>query len=327
MPRIRSVHPDLCRDDVLAQASAEAERTFVRLWPHLDDDGRAVDDPRLIKADLYPLHDHVTADDVDRDLAELADLGLVIRYQVAGRRYLTAKPDAWPRYQKPRRPVPSKYPPPPPNTDGTPPDNVRTRSDNVGRIGPEARNPGVPDNVRTPPDKCAPEGSRRGVGVGGEQEQEGECEGEGPTGDHAPPRLTPRQRDEVLDQAIELLTERALATTPSRGNPAAHRAAIRRGKRTDHHQAAHQHLVADPTLTPDRLAQLLEPVAPGPVARPDPLDATQAATRALAERNRLRLVGEACPSCHGTGWVEDTDADPADWQVTPCPTCHAEAAS
>lgn len=112
-PRIRSVHPDLCVDDTLAGVSAEAERTFCRLWTHLDDDGRCLDNPKLLKAALYPLHDGVTAESIDGELAELERSGVLLRYESDGKRYLSAKPAAWGRYQKPRHPQPSKYPAPP----------------------------------------------------------------------------------------------------------------------------------------------------------------------------------------------------------------------
>ena len=160
MPRIRSVHPDICTDEVVAQIGAEAERMWVRLWTHLDDEGRCVDNPRLIRAALFPLLDDVFAEDVDVWLDLLADAELIRRYKVDGRRYLTAKPIAWARWQKPRRKVESRLPPPPKR------DNVRTPRDIGGH--------------------CAP------VVVGGdggemETETEGESEGE-PTG---PFRITP----------------------------------------------------------------------------------------------------------------------------------------
>lgn len=126
MPRIRSVHPEICEDETLAEVSAYADRTFVRIWTHMDDEGRVVDDARLLKAKLYPLHDSMTAERVEKDLCELAQVGLLQRYVVDGKRYLQAKPKAWARWQKPRRRVPSKLPPCPP------PDNVRTVSDNSG---------------------------------------------------------------------------------------------------------------------------------------------------------------------------------------------------
>lgn len=112
MPRIRSVHPDICDDETMSMVSANAERTFIRLWTHLDDDGRGVDNPKLWKGKLYPLHDDVTASHVDADLNELASHGLIIRYEVDGKRYLCAKPSTWKKFQKPQRPTKSKLPPP-----------------------------------------------------------------------------------------------------------------------------------------------------------------------------------------------------------------------
>lgn len=153
MARIRSVHPDICTDEVLARLSGDVERCYVRLWTHLDDEGRAVDNPLLIKAALFPLVETISTSDVDGWLARLADAGLVRRYEVDGRRYLTAKPDAWARWQKPRRKVDSKLPEPP-----------------------------CADNVGTPPDN-GPQCPTGGGDVGGgememDEEKEGESEGE-----------------------------------------------------------------------------------------------------------------------------------------------------
>lgn len=140
MARIRSVHPEICTDDALALLPAEVERTFVRLWTHLDDEGRCVDDPRLIKAALYPLHDLSVAE-VDRDLDQLASVGLIIRYTVEQKHYLSAKPASWTQWQKPRHKYESKHPGPdqgtvrPPQSDG--------RRTDVGRgtavVGVEGR--------------------------------------------------------------------------------------------------------------------------------------------------------------------------------------------
>lgn len=131
MPRIRSVHPDICRDRGLAGVSAEAERTFVRLWPHLDDDGRALDDVELIKADCYPVHRYVTVEDVAADLLELHAAGLILRYEKDGERYLSAKPAAWAEYQKPRHRYESKFPGP--TEDGVRPVPAEEVPSHVGR--------------------------------------------------------------------------------------------------------------------------------------------------------------------------------------------------
>ena len=123
MPRIRSIPPDVCELEALTRVSPYADRTFLRLWTEADDYGRAKDDPRILVAHLYPLDDRMTAERVERDLAELAAEGLVHRYVVEGQRYLCIDEAVW-AWQKPRRKVPSKLPP------WQPPDNVRTQSDN-----------------------------------------------------------------------------------------------------------------------------------------------------------------------------------------------------
>ena len=153
MPRIRSVSPDICTDQGLVKLSGDAERLYVRLWTHLDDDGRCEDDLLLLKAALFPRHRHIGEDQIERWLDELVVNGQLIRYERGGKRLLTAKPDRWLQYQKPRRKVDSKLPAP------TRADIVGTRSDSGAQC---------------------PTG---GGDVGGEememeQEMEGESEGE-----------------------------------------------------------------------------------------------------------------------------------------------------
>lgn len=135
MPRIRSVHPDICVSDTLADLPAELERTFVRLWTHCDDEGRCKDSPKLIKAALYPLHDDMTWERLDGELDSLADKGLIVRY-VAGRdRYLAVR--SWGEYQHPQRPKASIIPPPeassPTEPSPTSPPTTREESRNRTR--------------------------------------------------------------------------------------------------------------------------------------------------------------------------------------------------
>lgn len=108
MARIRSVKPELCSSETMAGVSAEAERTFVRLWTHCDDEGRAKDHPKLLKAQLFPLHDDVSAADVDRHLDELVRVGCIVRYRVGGERFLCVP--SWSDHQKPQKKQESKLP-------------------------------------------------------------------------------------------------------------------------------------------------------------------------------------------------------------------------
>jgi hypothetical protein len=109
--RIRSIHPDALKSEKLQAASAEAERCYWRLLTHCDDEGRAEDDARLFRSWLFPLDDDLRASTVEGWLSELASLGLIVRYETDGRRYLAVT--QWDRFQKPRKRFDSHLPPPP----------------------------------------------------------------------------------------------------------------------------------------------------------------------------------------------------------------------
>lgn len=118
MARIRTIKPDFFTSLTIADLPIPARLTFVGLWTHVDDEGRCVYDPRLIKAAVWPLDDR-TAADVDGDVQELARLGLVTLYTVGDRTYLAVS--GWREHQRVNRPTPSKLPPPPePDTETTP---------------------------------------------------------------------------------------------------------------------------------------------------------------------------------------------------------------
>lgn len=110
MPRIRSVHPDLCVSESMALLPAEVERTYVRLWTHMDDQGRCVDNVKLIKAAIYPLHDDMTLIELDKHLNRLVGGSHLIDYEVDGKPYLQVR--EWTKYQHPQRPAKEKLPAP-----------------------------------------------------------------------------------------------------------------------------------------------------------------------------------------------------------------------
>lgn len=110
MARIRSVSPDLCTSEKMAGLPASAERTFVRLWTHCDDEGRWLDNPRLLKAALYPLVDEVTIEVLDDELELLFASNLIVRYEIDGRAFGAVV--SWDEYQHPQKPSKSKLPAP-----------------------------------------------------------------------------------------------------------------------------------------------------------------------------------------------------------------------
>ncbi len=108
MARIRSLKPEFCTSLDIAQLSIPCRLHFAMLWTYSDDAGRGIDDPRLIKAALWPLDDDVTAVQVEAWQVELEDKGRIVRYEAEGKALFEIIKFA--DHQKPNRVVPSKLP-------------------------------------------------------------------------------------------------------------------------------------------------------------------------------------------------------------------------
>ena len=117
MARIRSVKPEFFTSETIASFSHAARLTFIGLWTHADDGGRAPDNPRLLKAAVWPLDDDVTVADVANHLAEFEAAGRICRYTVDGKRYLHIV--SWGEHQKPKNPS-TRHPECPRQTHGRP---------------------------------------------------------------------------------------------------------------------------------------------------------------------------------------------------------------
>lgn len=108
MARIRTIKPEFFRSRVLSECSLRARLTFIGLWTVCDDEGRYRYEPELLKADLWPFEEDITAKDVNADVLELEAHGLVCCYETAGKRYLHIV--NWHEHQKINRPTPSRLP-------------------------------------------------------------------------------------------------------------------------------------------------------------------------------------------------------------------------
>lgn len=108
MARIRTIKPEFFTSLSNSDLSFPARLTFIGLWTHADDEGRCVDDARLIKAAIWPLERSVKA--VEADLVELESADKVTRYGRDGRRYLAIT--EWLTHQRINRPTASKLPAP-----------------------------------------------------------------------------------------------------------------------------------------------------------------------------------------------------------------------
>src|SRR5213079_413204 len=87
MARIRNIKPEFFTSEAVSELPIRARLTWIGLWTHCDNHGRARDNVKLIKAAVWPL-DEVTLKDIEDDLATLAQHGRIVRYSVRGKRYL-----------------------------------------------------------------------------------------------------------------------------------------------------------------------------------------------------------------------------------------------
>ena len=82
--RSRNIKPGFFKNDTLAELDFAGRLLFIGLWGIADREGRLEDRPKKIKAEVFP-YDEVN---VDGFLGELARLGFILRYEVAGERYI-----------------------------------------------------------------------------------------------------------------------------------------------------------------------------------------------------------------------------------------------
>ncbi len=111
MPRIRSVKPEFFTSEPVNACSMPAQLLFIGLWTHSDDEGRSVDNVRVLKGALFPLNDEMTPNRIESGLVELARQQLIVRYSVERKRYIVVR--NFKEHQHPKKPTPSKIPPPP----------------------------------------------------------------------------------------------------------------------------------------------------------------------------------------------------------------------
>jgi len=86
--RIRSVKPEFWTDPDNARLSRDARLLYIALWNIADEHGRLHGDPRFVKGQAFPYDDDMDAVAVLRLLIELAEHGVVVRYEVDGNQYL-----------------------------------------------------------------------------------------------------------------------------------------------------------------------------------------------------------------------------------------------
>jgi hypothetical protein len=84
MARARLLKPGFFANETLAELPFETRLLFAGLWCLADREGRLEDRPVRIRAQVFP-YDGV---DAEKMLSELAAAGFIVRYTVAGARYI-----------------------------------------------------------------------------------------------------------------------------------------------------------------------------------------------------------------------------------------------
>lgn len=149
MARIRSVKPSFFMSRAVKKLTDKQKLVWQGLWPNADDEGRLLDEPGILVGLLWALS--VTEPKLDQILDDLHRHGRIIRYVVAGERYIQVT--NWKEHQKISKPTPSLIPPVPLVEDsGSAPGVGREGSLGEGKGEERKGGGGVQD--AEPPTKC-----------------------------------------------------------------------------------------------------------------------------------------------------------------------------
>lgn len=293
MARIRTIKPEFFTSLTIADLPLTARLTFIGLWTHVDDEGRCVDEPRLIRAAVWPLDDRL-ASDVEDDLRALHDASLILRYEHAGRRYLAIR--SWDEHQRIDKPKTSKHPAP---EEGTP--TPPTPPNGTGATHPTSTNAEILDTSETHPGRV-PDASTTHPGTVpvGTGNREGNREGNrNPPTPHAPD--TPDNPAAVeTGRALPDRMADAFLERYSRGN-AYNRRQIRR-------------TIADTLAndtSPDELWDALQRL--GDLSKPISAGTLQFAFSDIRKANLPAVAGSNVVALPGGQQLTGTDARVAGW--------------
>ena len=111
MARNRSISPDLWTDDKVMALSQNAILVYIGLISMADDEGRLEWKPVQLASRIFGLREGLTVKKFSEWMEEIAEGGLVVVYEVDGKKY--AYHPAWFKHQYVNKPQPSKIPLPP----------------------------------------------------------------------------------------------------------------------------------------------------------------------------------------------------------------------
>lgn len=119
MARTRYLKPEFFTDADIAELAPLCRLFYQGLWGQADREGRLLDEPRELRARILPFD----IADGEAMLTKLAEKGFVIRYEVAGVRYICIP--TLTKHQHFHRDERARGLPPPPTVSAKPPDIIR----------------------------------------------------------------------------------------------------------------------------------------------------------------------------------------------------------
>lgn len=94
MARIRTIKPEFFKNEQLSDLPAITRLLFIGLWTQADKEGRLLDRPKRLKAEIFP-YDNVN---IDTELSRLQSAGFIERYEVGEMKVIQV--DKFTRHQR-----------------------------------------------------------------------------------------------------------------------------------------------------------------------------------------------------------------------------------
>lgn len=153
MARARNIKPGLFKNEILGVADPLYTLLFEGLWLLADRAGRLEDRPLRIKGEIFPYRDGIN---VDGMLSWLAENEFILRYAVAGKRYIQVI--SFEKHQNPHKNE-TESEIPGPEKVSTPSEEIGTTSENIGGARADSL---IPDSLSSDsliPDVLIPDSS------------------------------------------------------------------------------------------------------------------------------------------------------------------------
>jgi hypothetical protein len=121
LSRIRTIKPEFCVSEQIAECSTSARLVFALMWMFCDDQGIHPAKAKTLRGEIFPLDESITTAHVVEWVGELLAADLLREYEVNGERFWIVT--GWKKHQKIDKPS-RKHPPPLAELSPNPPRSI-----------------------------------------------------------------------------------------------------------------------------------------------------------------------------------------------------------